>query len=84
MDQFEAALLLDSKNVEARLGLALADIADGNAATALNQLKPLSISQAKNPEVFDLLAQAYKSLGKQDEAEHAASRAKLLRRSTRQ
>jgi tetratricopeptide (TPR) repeat protein len=84
MDQFEAALLLDSKNVEARLGLALADIADGNAATALDQLKSLSISQAKNPEVFDLLAQAYKSLGKQDEAEHAASRAKLLRRSTRQ
>jgi choline-sulfatase len=84
MDQFEAALLLDSKNVDARLGLALADIADGNAATALDQLKPLSISQAKNPEVFDLLAQAYKSLGKQDEAEHAASRAKLLRRSTGQ
>jgi arylsulfatase A-like enzyme/Tfp pilus assembly protein PilF len=84
MDQFEAALLLNSKNVEARLGLALADIADGNAATALDQLKPLSISQAKNPEVFDLLAQAYKSLGKQEEAEHAASRAKLLRRSTRQ
>jgi arylsulfatase A-like enzyme len=78
-DQFEAAQLLDSNSVEAQLGLARAQIAEGSFSDALAQLESLSSSQPDNPEVFELLSQAYTGLGKKPEAEQAASKAKALR-----
>jgi choline-sulfatase len=78
-DQFEAAQLLDSNSVEAQLGLSRAQIADGSFSDALAQLQPLSTSQPQNPEVFELLAQAYNGLGKKQEAEQAENKAKSLR-----
>jgi predicted Zn-dependent protease len=81
-DQFEAALLVDSKNVDATLGLASAQITQGNFADAITQLEPLAQSQADNPAVFEALAQAYNAAGKQAEAQKAESRAKVLREKT--
>ena len=78
-DQFEAASLLDPNSVGAQMGLAQAQIADGNAAAAVDTLHPLSASQDKNPEFWDLLAQGYKNQGKQEEARRAEDRAKSLR-----
>ena len=78
-DQFEAALLLQSSSVEAQLGLAGAQIADANFEEAVRQLEALSRTQAKNSEIFELLAQAYTGLGRTVEAQRAESRAKLLR-----
>ena len=80
-DQFEAATLLDSKNLDAQVGIARCEIVEGNQAVALDQLKSLSLSHPKNAEIFDLLAQVYRSLGKDNEAQQAEGRAKLLRRS---
>jgi choline-sulfatase len=81
-DQFEAALLLDSQNLEAKLGIARAQIAAGNADRALVELKPLTSSLPKNPEILDLLAQAYRELGKPQEARQAEARAIALRKTT--
>jgi choline-sulfatase len=78
-DQFEAASLLDPNSVDAQMGLAQAQIADGNAGAAVDQLHTLETSQDKNPEFWELLAQGYKSLSKQDEAQRAEDRAKALR-----
>lgn len=77
-DQFEAALLLQSGSVEAQLGLADAQITNGNFAEAAQSLQVLSKSQPKNPKVFDLLAKAYSGLGKKGEARLAETRAKML------
>jgi len=78
-DQFEASLLLQSNRIEAQIGVAKAQIAEANFDEAVKQLEPLSKSQSRNAEVFELLAQAYTGLGKKVEAEQADARAKLLR-----
>jgi predicted Zn-dependent protease len=83
-DQFEAASLIDANNLQAQLGAARAQIAEGRASEALDELTPLAGTQTGNPEIFDLLAQAYKSLGKPKEAQDAEARAALLRSKTRQ
>src|SRR5207248_6405302 len=75
-DQFEAATLIDPNSVDAQMGVARAQIADGNPAAAVDTLHPLSTSQDKNPEFWDLLAQAYKEIGKQEEARNAENRGK--------
>jgi len=79
-EQFEAVSLLDSTNIQAKLGTARAEMMEGNPAVALDQLSSLSKSQRKNPEVFELLAQAYKNMGKRELAQQADARAKILRR----
>jgi predicted Zn-dependent protease len=64
--------------VEAQLGVAQAQIAEGSFSDAVQQLEPLSRSQPGNATVFELLAQAYAGVGRKAEAEQAASKAKLL------
>ena len=78
-DQFEAALLIQSGSVEGQLGLASALLAEGNFADAERQLEPLSRTQPRNAEIFELLSQVYAGLGKVAEAHQADARAKLLR-----
>jgi choline-sulfatase len=78
-DQFEAATLLDPNSLEAQLGVARAQIAGGSFADAVQQLESLSNSQPDNPEVFDLLAEGYKGMGKSQQAQQAENKAKLLR-----
>jgi predicted Zn-dependent protease len=63
--------------------VARAQIAKGKAASALDQLNLLSKSQPKSAEIFELLAQAYKNLGKDKEAQQAEAHAKLLRQNDR-
>jgi arylsulfatase A-like enzyme/Flp pilus assembly protein TadD len=77
-DQFEAALLLQPGNLDAVVGMARAQVADRRFAEALQQLVPLSKSQPRNAEIFELLAQAYSGLGKKGQAERAKSRARDL------
>jgi len=81
-DQYEAATLLDPRSVDGHLGLARAEIAGGDFAQATGQLISLSKSQPRNPEVFDLLAQAYKGQGKAPQAQEAEVRARLLRKTS--
>jgi choline-sulfatase len=77
-DQFEAALLLQSKSVEAQVGVARAQVGEGNFAGALQQLGPLAKSHQATTVIFELLAQAYAGLGKTAEAERAQARANAL------
>ena len=78
-DQFEAAQLLQPESEEAQLGSAKVKIASGRFKDAVAQLDPLSKSQPNHAEVFELLAQAYRGLGKNEDAQNAETRAKLLR-----
>ena len=77
-DQFEAVLLVQPANVEGRLGLAKAQITQSKFTEAVNGLQDLAKSQTSNADVFALLAQAYRGLGKNLEAQRAEARAKLL------
>jgi predicted Zn-dependent protease len=77
-DQFEAALLTNSGNAEAQLGIAQADILDKRFADAAQQLQSLAKGTNANAEIYELLAQAYAGLGKTAEADRARLRAKAL------
>lgn len=78
-DQFEAAQLLEPASMEAQLGLAKVKIARGHFKDVVDQLEPLSKSQPDNAEIFELLAKAYRQAGKNEDAQKAEVRAKLLR-----
>ncbi len=78
-DQFEAALLLQSDSTEAHLGLANSQIEQGRFAEALGVLQALSKIGAKNADIFDTLAKAYRGLGKNTEARQAETISKMLR-----
>src|SRR5438552_5305726 len=78
-DQFEAAQLLQPESEEAQLGSAKVKIASGRFKDAVEQLKPLSKSHPNNAETFELLAQAYRGIGKNEDAQNAETRAILLR-----
>jgi predicted Zn-dependent protease len=77
-DQFEAALLVQSDSLDAQLGLAKAQIGNGNFADAGQSLESLSKAHPKNAEVFSSLAIAYSGMGKSTEAQQAEAKAKLL------
>jgi choline-sulfatase len=79
-DQFEAVLLTQPESVEGQLGLARAQIAKASFAEAAQGLEQLAKTQRDNPDVYDLLAQAYRGLQKGLEAQRAEARAKLLRK----
>jgi predicted Zn-dependent protease len=79
-DQFEAALLLEPKSVEAQIGAAKTQIAQGNFADAVQQLEGVSKSHPDNADVFEALAEAYAGEGKREEAQQAESRAKQLQK----
>jgi predicted Zn-dependent protease len=78
-DQFEAASLLDANSIPAQLGTARALMAQGKTGEALQQLTSLTLSNPKDPEIFDLLAAAYRSAGKLQEAAKAEAQARFLR-----
>ena len=75
-DQFEAALLVQADSVDAQLGLAGAQIAEGRFEDAVQALQQLS--QSDRPEVFHLLSRAYAGMGKQQQAQEAEAHAKSL------
>jgi choline-sulfatase len=79
-DQFQAALLLEPKNLQASMGLAEAYLAMGNFHAALTELEGARHNYPQAPEVFRLLAQAFRQSGQSAEASKAELQEKLLRR----
>ena len=77
--QFEAALLIDSGNAQAQVGVAEVQIASRKFVDAVQRLESLAKSQPGNAKVFELLAQGYSGLGKRDDAQRAENRARTLR-----
>src|SRR5207249_4723039 len=82
-DQFEAALLLEPKSVEAQIGVAKAQVGQGNFADAAQELEGLSKSHLDNSDVLDALAEAYAGAGRREDAQQAESRAKQLQKNKR-
>jgi len=80
-DQLEAALLLQPHNADAELALAHAMYAQKEFADAANVLESLAKTQPRNPEIYDLLTQTYRELGKNVLAAQARTKAKMLRQS---
>ncbi len=78
-DQFEAAVFLKPKRPEARLELARLYMDEKRAADAVEHLQKVSAAEPNDPSVFELLAQAYRALGKPVEARRAAARAAALK-----
>jgi choline-sulfatase len=78
-DQFEAAVLLQPGNTEAQLGLARALLREKKFTDVAELLQESVKSSANNADLFDLLAQAYKALGKASDAQRAEDQAKNIR-----
>jgi Tfp pilus assembly protein PilF len=79
-DQFEAALLVDSNNGDGRLGLAEAQIQQSNFAGALPDLEAFTKSDPHNALALRLLAQAYRGLGREQEAKRTEGQAEALQK----
>jgi choline-sulfatase len=77
-DEFEAALLILPENIPAKLGLARAQILGGRFKEAIGQLLALSEIDPKDRELFELLADAYRGVGKTADARRADAKSKLL------
>jgi choline-sulfatase len=77
-DQFEAALLVDSNNSDGRLGLAEAQIQQSDFKGALPDLEALTKADPQNAAALRLLAQAYRGLGREQDAKRAEERAEAL------
>ena len=80
-DQFEAAVLLQPGSSEAQINLAKTLIRQKKFTEAVELLEAVAEPSSRNPEIFELLAQAYASLGRRQDAQRAQLRAKALRES---
>ena len=78
-DEFEAAILLQPASVEAQTGLAKALLGEKKFPDAARFLEESTRSSGNNPDLFELLAQAYTGLGKPRQAQRAREQAKKLR-----
>ncbi len=78
-DELEAALLLQPHNTDAQLALARAMLAQKETSDAAQVLESLAKDKPRDPEVFELLAYAYRELGKPSLAAEAQGKAKMLR-----
>jgi choline-sulfatase len=80
-DQFEAAVLLQPGSSEAQIELAKTLIRRKKFSEAEELLEAATEPANRNPEIFELLAQAYSGLGRRQEAQRARMRAKTLQES---
>jgi choline-sulfatase len=78
-DEFETALLLQPGSAEAQIGLARALLHEKKFADAVELLEESRKSGSNNADIFELLARAYKGLGKPVQAHQAADQAKRIR-----
>jgi len=83
LDQLGAALLLQPANLEAQLSAAEALLANDRAAEAVVTLESLTKSEPKNVGAWDVLARAYRALGKAEAAGRAEGRAAQLKTAQR-
>ena len=63
-DQFEAAVLLQPWEFRRQINLAKALIDQKKFAEAVELLEVVTEPSSRDPEIFELLAQAYSSLGR--------------------
>jgi arylsulfatase A-like enzyme/Flp pilus assembly protein TadD len=82
-DQFEAGVLLEPGNSAAQVELAKTLIRRKKFAEAAALMEAVGEPSNNNPEVFELLAQAYTGLGRRQEVQRAQARAKALREGKR-
>jgi len=82
-DQLESAVLLQPGNSEAQIKLAEVLIHQKKFAEAVELLETVSEPSSRNPEIFELLAEAYASLGHRQDAQRSRARAKALQDSKR-
>jgi arylsulfatase A-like enzyme/Tfp pilus assembly protein PilF len=82
-DQFEAAVLLQPGSSEAQIQLAKTLIRRKKFTEAVELLEAVAEPSSRNPEIFELLAQAYASLGRRQDAQRAQLRARALGNSNR-
>jgi choline-sulfatase len=80
LDQLEDAAILQPENVEAKTTLSQVLISQKKFADVVESLEPVADSSSKNADVFELLAQAYRGLGRWKEAQRAEARAKALKK----
>ncbi|MCI0354123.1 MAG: sulfatase-like hydrolase/transferase [Acidobacteria bacterium] len=78
-DQLEAAALFKPKRSEAHVELARLYLEEKRAADALEHLQKASAADPEDAAIFELLAQAYRALGKPLEARRAAARGAALK-----
>jgi arylsulfatase A-like enzyme/Flp pilus assembly protein TadD len=77
-DQFQAALLIRPDSIPAKLGLARARVLGGRFEEAIRQLLELYEIDPKDRALLELLADAYRAVGKTAEARRAEAKSKLL------
>ncbi|HXE90162.1 MAG TPA: sulfatase-like hydrolase/transferase [Terriglobales bacterium] len=77
-DQFEAATLLRPKAAAARVELARMFLAEKRYADAASQLERASQGEAPTADVYRLLAESYRGLGRVEEAKRAEAQAASL------
>jgi predicted Zn-dependent protease len=82
-DQFESAVLLEPGSSEAQIELAKALIRQKKFADAVELLELVAGASNRDPETFELLAQAYIGAGRRQDAQSAELRAKALQKSNR-
>jgi predicted Zn-dependent protease len=76
-DQLEAAVLSQPGSAEAQIGLAKALVREKKFTDAVELLELIAGASSNDPEMFQLLSEAYAGLGRRQDAERAASRAKI-------
>jgi choline-sulfatase len=81
-DEFEAAVLMQPGSAEAQIELAKALNRQKKFSDAMELLEPLAESSS-DPEMFEVLAEAYAGLGRKQDAQRAELRAKELQKSKR-
>jgi arylsulfatase A-like enzyme/Tfp pilus assembly protein PilF len=77
-DQFEAALLMESNSKEGKLGLADAQIMNGDFASAARGLEELTKSYSDDAAAWRELARAYRGLHRENDAAQAELQASAL------
>jgi choline-sulfatase len=82
-DQLEAAVLSQPGSAEAQIGLARALLRQKKFADTVELLEPIAGSSSTDPEMFQLLSEAYAGVGRRQDAQRAELRAKTLQKSKR-
>jgi len=83
LDQFEAALVLQPDSIEAHVGIARAEIAERAFQEAAQELEDLTRVHPTNLAALELLAHAYRELGKDKLALETQRRAEAIRAMSR-
>jgi predicted Zn-dependent protease len=79
LDELEDAAVMQPENVQAKVSLSSVLISQKKFADVVELLEPVASSSGNNADVFAVLAEAYRGLGRSKDAERAKVRGKALR-----